>query len=543
MLSSEESIQYPEKRFSPDLREKLTIQTDAATRFSVNSNLMNYSIPKNNDSVTKTTSVLANSNNNIVPSSSFSVDKREIQKGDSDTRTRQLEAQIEQLTLQNVKLQRTNRLLKVDTDNLIEQKTRPLEQTIRDLTMANVRLQRASRLLQMEVEEKKSELNTYKQNQILKMKSVGPEYEFLVQMVNLLQRQITGKPTCEDTCCFTMQPIDQSTMVMTLPSTEYEEEDEEDEVEAQHICRPIIHSTISQGSYAMELENKIIRLEQFIDELEQEKEQMTRQNGYKDNDVDTLKKELKIKDDIVSQLEQDFMGLEDQIEHLQKELQDQTMFSNDNNRKPVNRHLSVPVQRDPKRQSQLLMESKRRSLAIKDTDLLEQMLRGDLAGFEDSDDNSVDNDDEEEEQVLDLGDNGDDDDNDSAITSNDMDEEKEEKESVTSRTVSPINDNSESLKGNLDESSCLTCNAFPCNFPCKHSPPKPSNHSENDPFALFTGVTLILGFASQMGVTDDWTVPVTLATLVSGFLWSGNNNKKAKRFTHQQKITAVTVEE
>jgi hypothetical protein len=221
------------------------------------------------------------------------------------------------------------------------------------------------------------------------------------------------------------------------------------------------------------------------------------------------------------------------------------MFSNDTNRKPINRHLSVPAQRDPKRQSQLLMESKRRSLAIKDTDLLEQMLRGDLAGFEDSDENSVDDDDqEEEEQVLDLGiHDDDDDDDDSVITSNDLDEEKEEKESVTSRTVSPTNDSSESLKGNLDESSCLTCNAFPCTFPCKHSLPKPSNNSENDPFALFTGVTLILGFASQMGVTDDWTVPVTLATLVSGFLWSGNNKKKVKRFTHQQKITAVTAEE
>jgi hypothetical protein len=58
MLSSEESLQYPEKRFSPDLREKLAIQTDAATRFSVNSNLMNYSIPKNNDSATKVTMVV-----------------------------------------------------------------------------------------------------------------------------------------------------------------------------------------------------------------------------------------------------------------------------------------------------------------------------------------------------------------------------------------------------------------------------------------------------------------------------------------------------
>lgn len=112
-----------------------------------------------------------------------------------------------------------------------------------------------------------------------------------------------------------MKPIDQSTMVMTLPSPENEEEEE---VEAQHICRPVIHSTISQGSYAVELENKIIRLEQLIDELDQEKEQIIRQQSYKDNDVETLKKELRIKDEIVSQLEQDFMGLEDQIEHLQK---------------------------------------------------------------------------------------------------------------------------------------------------------------------------------------------------------------------------------
>lgn len=112
-----------------------------------------------------------------------------------------------------------------------------------------------------------------------------------------------------------MQPIDQSTMVMTLPSPDNEEEEE---VEAQHICRPVIHSTISQGSYAIELENKIGRLEGLIDELDEEKEQIKRQHGYKDNDIETLKKELRIKDEIVSQLEQDFMGLEDQIEHLQK---------------------------------------------------------------------------------------------------------------------------------------------------------------------------------------------------------------------------------
>lgn len=116
-----------------------------------------------------------------------------------------------------------------------------------------------------------------------------------------------------------MKPIDQSTMVMTLPSGDDQNLDDDDEqVEAQHICRPIIHSSISQGSYAVELENKIHRLEQYIEELDDEKEQAVRQQSYKDNDLETLKKELRIKDEIVSQLEQDFMGLEDQIEHLQK---------------------------------------------------------------------------------------------------------------------------------------------------------------------------------------------------------------------------------
>ncbi|CAO3633666.1 unnamed protein product [Mucor hiemalis] len=369
--SSKSSLTY-----SAQQRDSIIIPPDTTSRFSVNSNLMNYSIPKNDND---TTGLVKKSP--VASPLRENNSKREIQRGDSDTRTRQLEAQIEQLTLQNVKLQRTNRLLKVDTDNLIEQKTSPLEKTIQELTVANVRLQRALKLLQQELDEKTNQLNTYKHNQILQMKSVGPEYEFLVQNINLLQRQISGHPTCDDTCCFTMKPIDQSTMVMTLPSPENEEEEE---VEAQHICRPVIHSTISQGSYAIELENKIGRLEQLIDELDEEKEQIIRQQGYKDNDVETLKKELRIKDEIVSQLEQDFLGLEDQIEHLQKELQDQSMYSHHNVPNTISRLLTPPpiIQRDPKRQSQLLMESKRRSLAVKDTDLLEQMLRGDLEGFD-----------------------------------------------------------------------------------------------------------------------------------------------------------------
>jgi hypothetical protein len=181
--STEMSFQYPTQS-----RDSLVISPDVTPRFSVNSNLMNYSIPKSSsDNTTGAKNKMITTPSPLKDNNS----KREIQRGDSDTRTRQLEAQIEQLTLQNVKLQRTNRLLKVDTDNLIEQKTSPLEKTIQELTVANVRLQRASKLLQQELDEKTYQLNVFKQNQILQMKSVGPEYEFLVQNINLLQRQVS----------------------------------------------------------------------------------------------------------------------------------------------------------------------------------------------------------------------------------------------------------------------------------------------------------------------------------------------------------------
>jgi hypothetical protein len=93
-----------------------------------------------------------------------------------------------------------------------------------------------------------------------------------------------------------------------------------------------------------------------------------------------------------------------------------------------------------------------------------------------------------------------------------------------------IVDNNDDKKGTTTP-CCLTCNGFPCTLPCKHSLNLIKHSKKDDPFALFTGVTIVLGIASQLGVTDDWTVPITLATLVSGFLWNGNkksnnNNKK-----------------
>ncbi|KAI7907603.1 translation initiation factor eIF3 subunit-domain-containing protein [Cokeromyces recurvatus] len=462
--------------------------------------------------------------------------KREIQSGDSDTRLRQLEAQVEQLTLQNVKLQRTNRLLKIDTDNLIEQRTSPLEKTIEELTIVNVKLQRLSRLLQLELDEKTKELNEFKQNQILQMKSVGPEYEFLVQNINLLQRQIAGRPICDDTCCFTMKPIDQSTMVMTLPSTNNDEITENEAIEAQHICRPIIHSNISQGSYAIELEKKIYHLNQAIEELYEEKDQMFRQQSLKDNDFETLKKELRIKDEIVTQLEQDFMGLEDQIEHLQKVLQDQSYTNNDDN--TCSLITSPPItQSDPKRQSYMLMESKRRSLAIKDTELLEQMLRGDLEiGFQHKQNpktlsslkysNYTEEDAERKSSIESIIEEDDD------ITFNNKSSSLSSLSSsssiVTSNTLS-LNTNyidqketeeEEEIEG-INNTSCN--NGIPCTFPSKNhlisSSSLLNNNTDNNlnnnncnskkpkygPFLLFAGMAINLGFASCLGITDDWT--------------------------------------
>lgn len=97
---------------------------------------------------------------------------------------------------------------------------------------------------------------------------------------------------------------------MTLPP-------ENDKADSQHICRPIVHSSVSQGSYAIELENKIVHLEQVVEELDNDKGHILRQMAFKDNDIETLKKELQLKDNIVSQLEQDFLDLEEQLRYLQ----------------------------------------------------------------------------------------------------------------------------------------------------------------------------------------------------------------------------------
>ena len=67
-------------------------------------------------------------------------------------------------------------------------------------------------------------------------------------------------------------------------------------------------------------------------------------------------------------------------------------------------------------------------------------------------------------------------------------------------------------------------------IPCQYSDQTLDNDTMKDnskfgetrqhPFALFAVLAGALGFASQLGVTDDWTLPITLAILVSVFLRS-----------------------
>ncbi|KAG1061502.1 hypothetical protein G6F42_027661 [Rhizopus arrhizus] len=177
------------------------------------------------------------------------------------------------------------------------------------------------------------------------------------------------------------------------------------------------------------------------------------------------------------------------------------------------------------------MESKRRSLAIKDTDLLEQMLRGDLEGFNQQHHHSHQaqdvyqpSEDEEDarQDMLDLEDEEDEEDSQSTTSSSIA-----AADTKRNSTIMLIEEQDELNKKGINNDktiSCLTCDGFPCTFPCSHSL-KNNDSKTNDPFALFTGVAIALGIASQLGITDDWTVPITLATLVSSFLWNGSKNK------------------
>lgn len=168
---------------------------------------------------------------------------------------------------------------------------------------------------------------------------------------------------------------------------------------------------------------------------------------------------------------------------------------------------STPPDDDPERQSHMLMETKRRSLAIKDTDVLEKMLRNSPSHQRygitpPSPTASLDQDD------ASHGDYDDDDD--------DVDEKSD---SDASSPASPIA---------TTQQQSWTPFLSTTSLPCKYNTPSSSNTNSNSiPLdatmapASFIIMAVLLGCASQMGITDDWTLPLTLTLMVSGFLWSG----------------------
>lgn len=116
------------------------------------------------------------------------------------------------------------------------------------------------------------------------MKNVGPEYEYLVQVVNLLYRQSAGKSNCEETCCFTEKKPPQQ--------------------QKQHYCRPTIKSHIQGGA--------------LVSRLEQENHQLMHDRDSLFTLLQDKEYELKVKDDIVKQLESDFTKMELEVSDLQK---------------------------------------------------------------------------------------------------------------------------------------------------------------------------------------------------------------------------------
>lgn len=138
------------------------------------------------------------------------------------------------------------------------------------------------------------------------MKNVGPEYEYLVQVINLLYRQLAGKSNCTETCCFTEKPTtDLSLTQDKLPL---------------HVCRPIVKSHIQSGNIASLLEKENNQLRDGMDILINDRDALYQLLKDKEEDNETLKYELQVKDDIVKQLENDFENMELQVSDLQKVL-------------------------------------------------------------------------------------------------------------------------------------------------------------------------------------------------------------------------------
>ncbi|KAI9247858.1 hypothetical protein BY458DRAFT_526812 [Sporodiniella umbellata] len=219
--------------------------------------------------------------------------------GEHGTQHRHLNQQIDHLNTVNAQLNNDCATLKLDNDKR-NKETVELKQALRKLVEQNIRLQRSNRLLKDEFDTLEEELKSMKEEPLRSTTDLGPEYKYLVQTVNALYKQLLSSESKRpNTCCLTGKSI---------PRDE------------KHVCRPIVKSHIASKSIDSLPETDRFIASHTADNWALEKEKMERIIQDKDNDNKSLRHELTVKDGVVKQLEKDFHQLELEINDLQKNL-------------------------------------------------------------------------------------------------------------------------------------------------------------------------------------------------------------------------------
>lgn len=188
------------------------------------------------------------------------------------------------------------------------------------------------------------------------------------------------------------------------------------------------------------------------------------------------------------------------------------------------------VDHDPRRRSQLLMASKRLSFRTNDTQLLEKMLRGDLSvGDERS---------REHHHVFDDDDSDDDRNGNSEVSDSKQDIEPEPVKKLpqaidtkewpsqsmkSGNRIPKVKDVKDKTDKQIKEPQLGSDQSeIPCLYPnSKQAADRTMNVPEVSS-SVFTAMSLLFGIAATLQITDDWTLPITLAFLASRFLWTGS---------------------
>ncbi|KAI8060491.1 hypothetical protein BC940DRAFT_323254 [Gongronella butleri] len=191
---------------------------------------------------------------------------------------------IEQLTLENAKLQRANRLLKVASERRVAEHLEPLDRRIEALTEANVRWQRAARLLQQDLDDTRLQFQQWKQRVLANSQWMGPEYQFLVKIIHVLQLQAQGNG--------------------------------DDEWETRDTNEP----SVTQLQQAMCENYRLLASpnEQRVQQLEMDLQAAHDLLDEQSHDILTLKNELQHKDHLVSSLEKELNAMDDRLDELQE---------------------------------------------------------------------------------------------------------------------------------------------------------------------------------------------------------------------------------